>query len=87
MIIFKKEKGLVAIPITAAGSVCHELKRRGKLFIQQSLAGQEDAIAQATVLFVLSNTSKVIYSTASPVGKASTQGTFLHVHGLVAFKH
>lgn len=46
-IIFKK--GLVTFPITAAGSACRKLKRRGKLFIQRYLAGQEDAIAQATV--------------------------------------
>ena len=36
-IIFKK--GLVALPSRAAGSVCRELKRRGKLFIQRYLAG------------------------------------------------
>lgn len=44
---FKKD--LVELPNTAAGSACRKLKRRGKLFIQRYLAGQEDAIAQATV--------------------------------------
>lgn len=86
-IIFKKQKGLVALLIRATGSVCHELKRRGKLFIRRYIPGQEDAITQATVSFVSSNTSEASYSRAFPIGQANTERTFVNVHGLVACEH
>lgn len=47
------------------------------------LAEWEDAIAQATVLFVSLTTREASYGRAFPMGKASIEGVFVNVLGLV----
>lgn len=70
----------------AAGSASHELKSRGKPFVQWYLAGHKDAITQATVLFVSPNRSQASYARAFPMGQANTEGTFVNMHGLISCK-
>lgn len=47
------------------------------------LAGWEDAIAQATVLFVSLNAREASYGRAFPMGQARIEGAFVNVLGLV----